>query len=67
MRGAFLTWERYKYEVDSKKAAITVAERELNQTLTALEYHEIRAANIHGVVKAIYKKPGESVKSQPSY
>jgi WD40 repeat protein len=67
VRGAFLTWEKYKYEVDSKKAAITVSERELNQTKTALEYHEIRAANIHGIIKAIYKKRGEAVKSQPSY
>lgn len=61
-RAAQLAVDKYYYEVISKKKAIVVAERELNQTKTVVEKHEIRS-KINGQVKAIYKKKGESVKS----
>ncbi len=59
---AKLTWDKYIYEVISKKAAIAVSESELQQTRTVVEYHEIRN-KIRGRVKTIYKKKGEAVKS----
>jgi len=61
-RGAKLTWDRYVYEVDSKKQAIIVAERELAQSQTTDQMYEIRS-KIPGVVKTIYKHDGESVKN----
>src|SRR5262249_31682052 len=62
LRGAKLAWEKYKYEVISKDAAIKVAESELAQTRTVLELHEIRSP-IRGRVQIIYKKKGEEVKN----
>lgn len=62
VRGAKLTWERYKQEVVSKKAAVDVAKLEMKQAQTLLEMYEIRSS-IRGVIKAIHKGPGEAVKS----
>jgi WD40 repeat protein len=60
-----LYW-RYYYEAISKNAAIGLAERERNKAATTLRMYEIRSA-IHGMVKAVYKRPGEAVKSAPAY
>lgn len=62
VRGAKLTHERYIYEVVSKKAAVQLSNLEHNQSKTVLDMHEIRSS-INGIIKAIYKKPGESIKS----
>jgi WD40 repeat protein len=59
---AKLTWERYKYEVISKSEAVHLAELERAQARTVLEMHAIHAT-IPGIVKAVYKRPGEAVKS----
>lgn len=60
--GALLTWQRYLHEEVSKRQAIVLSEHELKQTQTVLEMHTIRS-KINGVVKAIYKHPGEAVKN----
>jgi RNA polymerase sigma factor (sigma-70 family) len=62
VRGAKLTWERYKYEVDSKKATVAATEAELKQTKTILEQTEIRS-RVRGVIKSIPKQPGEAVRA----
>lgn len=62
LRGAKLTHERYKYEVIGKKAAVTVAQKELNQANTTVAMYEIRA-DIAGRVQEIHKKVGEAVKN----
>jgi WD40 repeat protein len=56
------TFERYKEEENAKRAAVKQAERELSQAWTTLKMHEVRAS-IDGVIKAIYKQPGEAVKN----
>jgi hypothetical protein len=62
VRGAKLVWERYVGEVDGKKAAVEIAEQELKQAQAVLETYEIRAP-ARGVLRAIYKQPGEAVRS----
>jgi WD40 repeat protein len=60
LRGAKLSYDRYVYEVYSKKAAIKVAEQEKKQAEKIMRMHEIRP-KISGIVKTIYKYPGEPV------
>jgi WD40 repeat protein len=62
LRAAKLLWDKSTFEAESKRASITVAERELEQAKTSLYYHEIRA-KIPGIIKTIYKTPGEAVKN----
>jgi RNA polymerase sigma factor (sigma-70 family) len=62
LRAAKLTWEKYVSEVVSKQAAVTVAESELQASQVMIEMHEIRS-RVNGVIKAIYNRPGEAVKS----
>ncbi len=57
-----LNAERYAYEEKAKDAARTVAVEELSASLDILKLHEVRAT-IPGVIKTIYKHPGESVKN----
>jgi WD40 repeat protein len=64
-RGALLTVERYKQEEIAKTAAVWQAQREINQALTALKMHEIRAA-IPGTVKTLYKGRGDAIKGLES-
>jgi WD40 repeat protein len=64
-RGAVLTWDRYKQEEVAKTAAVWQAQREVNQALTTLKMHEIRAA-IPGTVKTLYKNRGDAVKNLES-
>lgn len=61
LRGALLTFNRYAGEAVSKVQAIEVATQELNQARKLLEVHEIRSPS-RGVIKTIYKRPGEAVK-----
>ncbi len=63
---ALLMWQRYKYECIGKGEAVTLAERERNKAQTTLHMHEIHSP-IDGVIKSIFHKPGEAVKSAPSY
>jgi WD40 repeat protein len=60
-----LYW-RYYYEAISKNEAIGLSERERNKAATTLRMYEIRSA-IHGMVKAVYKRPGEAIKAAPAY
>ncbi len=60
VRQAQLAWDHYKYEVVSKSEAIKVAEQEQNQAQKTLDMYEIRS-KISGIVKSIYKYPGEGV------
>jgi WD40 repeat protein len=62
LRAAKLAWDKYIYEVVSKNAAIAVAQSELEQTETVMEYHEIRN-KIPGRIQRIYKQKGEAVKA----
>lgn len=63
---AKLTWERYKEEAISKGEAIGQAQAELKKAEETRHYCDVRAA-IPGIVKKVYKKTGEAVKSAPSY
>ncbi|HEV3262463.1 MAG TPA: HlyD family efflux transporter periplasmic adaptor subunit [Gemmataceae bacterium] len=57
---------RYRSEAISKTEAIKLARSEHDKAQTVLGMYEIRSP-IDGVIKAVYKKPGEAVKSAPSY
>jgi multidrug resistance efflux pump len=61
VRGAFLTWQRFKEESEQKRQNINVALAELDQARTILERHEIRSP-ASGVIERILKKEGEAVK-----
>jgi WD40 repeat protein/multidrug efflux pump subunit AcrA (membrane-fusion protein) len=61
VRAAKLLWEKTYYEAISKKEALALATLEANQSQTALQMCEIRS-HIPGVIKTIYKNPGEFVK-----
>jgi WD40 repeat protein len=65
VRGAQLTIERYKQEEIAKTAAVWKTQREINQALTTLKMHEIRAA-FPGTVKTLYKGRGDAVKALES-
>jgi hypothetical protein len=60
--GALLTYNKYIYESISKEEAVKVAKQELNRARKILEMYEIRSPS-RGVIKAIYKRPGEAVKA----
>jgi multidrug efflux pump subunit AcrA (membrane-fusion protein) len=62
LTGALLTWNKYIYETISKEEAIKVAKQELAQTRKILQMYQIRSPS-RGVIKAIYKRPGEAVKA----
>lgn len=57
--GAF---REYAGEEPLKDKAVKVAQQELNQARRILEMYEIRSPS-RGVIKAIYKRPGEAVKA----
>lgn len=59
---AKVIWFKHHCEAIAKKEATTLARLELHQTQTLLAMHEVRSA-IPGVIKRIYKNPGEAVKS----
>jgi WD40 repeat protein len=54
--------EKYKEEEIAKRAGVVQAQRELSASLTQLRQHMIRAS-INGVIKTVYKQPGEAVKN----
>jgi WD40 repeat protein len=62
LRGAMLTWERYSFETISKREGVTLAEQEQKQAETVVALHEIRST-IPGIIKTIYRRPGEAVKA----
>ena len=57
-----LTYERYFAEVVAAKGDVTLSEQEMKQSGIVLKYHEIRSAT-DGVVKTIFKQPGEAVRN----
>lgn len=57
-----LTHERYIAEVVAAQGDLTLSEQELKQAGIVLKYHEIRSAT-DGVVKTIFKQPGEAVRN----
>jgi multidrug efflux pump subunit AcrA (membrane-fusion protein) len=61
-RGAELIYHKYVQETHSKEQAIEIAKQELNKARKILEMYEIRSPS-RGVIKAIYKRPGEAVKA----
>jgi WD40 repeat protein len=63
---AHLTWIRYQEEALSKHEAIGTARAELKKAQETRNYCEVRSA-IPGIVKKVFKKTGEAVKSAPSY
>jgi RNA polymerase sigma factor (sigma-70 family) len=56
-----LSLRRYQEQLTVKKAAVTVAEAELKSAVTLLEMHTIRSP-VRGVVRAIHRQRGESVR-----
>jgi WD40 repeat protein len=61
VRGAKLAWDRTVLESLGKRDALALAEHEVIQAEATLKMHEVRAS-MPGIVKAIYKRPGEAVK-----
>lgn len=59
-------YEKYHNEVAKRKEEIELAKLKMNQAYTVMTQHELRSP-IHGVIKAIYRNPGEGIKSSPSY
>jgi WD40 repeat protein len=59
---ALATATKYKEEAKAKEAGLLKSQRELGQAVTTLKMHTIRAS-IDGVIKSVYKQPGESVKN----
>jgi WD40 repeat protein len=62
VRAAELLWRTKTYEFESKRESVLLASLELNQAKTDLDLHEIRSS-IPGVIRMIYKRPGEAVKT----
>jgi multidrug efflux pump subunit AcrA (membrane-fusion protein) len=62
LRTSEFVWHKSQYEGESKKEAANVSKSELDQARTVLDKHEIRSP-ISGVIKTIYKWPGESVRN----
>jgi WD40 repeat protein len=60
--GAQLAWYRSYYDAVSKQEAVALAQLELSQAQTVLSMYEIRST-ISGIIKTIYKNPGEAVKT----
>jgi WD40 repeat protein len=60
-----LVWQKYTQEYISKQRGIDQAKLEAGQAQIVVEMHEIRSS-INGIIKAIYKNPGEAVKGAPS-
>lgn len=65
LRVAQLTWDRFREEEIAKRAALRIADRELNIALTQLRMHEIRSP-VAGVIRKIYKQRGEAIKKLES-
>jgi WD40 repeat protein len=59
---AEVTISKYKNEWQGKQATVKVAQKELSTAQTALAMHQVRAS-ISGVIRAIYKQPGEAVRN----
>ncbi|MBY0525226.1 MAG: HlyD family efflux transporter periplasmic adaptor subunit [Gemmataceae bacterium] len=62
VRTARLTWDRATFEALSKRQSVALAERELSQAETVLRMHQLRAGTA-GVIKTVYRKPGEAIHS----
>jgi WD40 repeat protein len=56
-----LAYQRYTEEERSKRMLVGQAQAELKASLATVNLHEIRSG-ISGVVKVLYKQPGEGVK-----
>ncbi len=59
---AQVTFSRYTNEEEAKKAAVKKGQRELSAAQTTLRMHQLKA-NISGVIRAVYKQPGEAVRN----
>lgn len=57
-----LAYERYRQEAISKEAAIAVARSEQKQSEIVNDMHKIKST-CAGVVRVIYKNPGEAIKA----
>jgi multidrug efflux pump subunit AcrA (membrane-fusion protein) len=65
IRAALLQYERYLEEEVHKAAEVRQGQRELNAAMTQLNMHRIESS-ISGIVKVLYKNPGEAVKNLES-
>jgi Anaphase-promoting complex subunit 4 WD40 domain len=63
LRGAWLTYQRARADAESKAAAVQVAEAERDQAAAVLAQCDIRSP-ITGVVKEIYRHPGETAQGE---
>jgi WD40 repeat protein len=61
LRASELAWQRYSEEVKAKTAAISSAQQELNEAITVLKLHEVRALT-DGTVRQLYKNTGDAAK-----
>jgi WD40 repeat protein len=62
LRASELAWQRYAEEAKAKAAAISSAQQELNQSITVLKMHEVRAVT-SGMVSQFYKHTGDAIKN----
>jgi multidrug efflux pump subunit AcrA (membrane-fusion protein) len=62
IRGAALTAARYEQEVNAKKAEAKIAQLQAKAARALVEMYEVRSP-VNGVIKVIYKKRGEAVRS----
>jgi WD40 repeat protein len=64
-RSTMLFRDRYRQEVGNKEAAIHLAEAEITKAQAFLDQHDIRNDMVGaGVIKAIYRHRGDTVKAQ---
>jgi WD40 repeat protein/biotin carboxyl carrier protein len=59
---SLVTAERYREEAAAKQAAVKSAQSELSAVYTAMRQHIVRSS-IDGVIRQVYKQPGEAVKN----
>jgi multidrug resistance efflux pump len=62
LRATELTWFKYRYEEETKKANQVVAEAELHVAKANVGMHEIRSP-LRGTIRTIHLRPGEAVKN----
>lgn len=64
--GARLLWQHNRFDFVAKSEAVNLAERERDKAQTTMRMYEVRSP-IDGVIKSVFRKPGEAVKGAPSY
>jgi outer membrane protein assembly factor BamA len=65
VEAAVLTRDKYRSEVVAREAGVKLAIIQVQEAELLLQLHEVRSP-VRGVVRAIYKRPGEAVKKLES-